>query len=94
MGRARDSNARRGRTSSIEGERPEFAFEVGLHVQQFETEHLCVRDERIGSPVTDVDPLVDQRELAGDCRTVASAQAPAQGPMGPQRPGPSPPIAH
>lgn len=45
----------------------ELAFEVGLHLEQFQAEHLRVGDERIGSAVPDVDRLVDEIVGLGPC---------------------------
>jgi hypothetical protein len=46
---------------AVEAEVLELAFEVGLHLQELEPEHLGVGNERIGPAVPDVDRLVDER---------------------------------
>jgi len=45
---------------AIERQRAEFAFEVGLHLEQLQAKHLRVRDEPIGATVPDLDRLVDE----------------------------------
>jgi len=48
------------RTSSVEHEVLELAFEIGLHLEQFQAKHLGVGDERIRPAVPDLDRLVDE----------------------------------
>ena len=45
---------------AVEAEVLELAFEVGLHLQELEPEHLGVGNERIGATVADLDRLVHQ----------------------------------
>jgi hypothetical protein len=54
----------------FEGEVLKLAFEIGLHLEQLQPEHLGVRDEWIGATVPDRDRLIDEvvglRRLLGD----------------------------
>jgi hypothetical protein len=45
---------------AVEREVLELAFEIGLHLEEFEPEHLRVGDERIGPTMPDLDRLVDE----------------------------------
>ena len=45
---------------AVEGEVLKLAFEIRLHVEQLQAQHLGVGDERIGPAVADVDCLVNE----------------------------------
>lgn len=45
---------------AVEDEILQFAIEIGLHLQELQSEHLGVRDQRIGSAVPDPDRLIDE----------------------------------
>jgi|UniRef100_UPI002F92E939 hypothetical protein len=45
---------------AVEGEILKLAFEIGLHLEQLQPEHLGVRDEWIGPAVPDLDRFVDE----------------------------------
>jgi hypothetical protein len=45
---------------TVENEVLKVAFEIGLHLQQLQAEHLGVRHERIGAPYAYREHLVDQ----------------------------------
>jgi hypothetical protein len=55
---------------AVEREVLEFALEVGLHLQEFQPQHLGVGDERIGPAMLNPDQVVDEvvgfRCLLGD----------------------------
>jgi hypothetical protein len=61
---------------AVEGEVLKLAFEVGLHLEQLETQQLGVDDERVGAAVPDFDRLVDELVrfgcLLGDLWTACS----------------------
>jgi hypothetical protein len=56
---------------AVEGEVLELALQIGLHLEQLQSEHLRVGDKWIGPAVPNVDRLVDEgvglHRLLGDC---------------------------
>jgi hypothetical protein len=55
---------------AIEGEVLKLTFEIGLHLEQLQPEHLGVGDERIGPTVSDPDSLVTRSSAFAACSTM------------------------
>ena len=67
---------------AVQGEVLELAFEVGLHLKEFDTEHLGVDDERIGRTVPDLDRLDEKTSRhMPQCEFVGDTDPNAQGPL-------------
>lgn len=67
--RAQTPNARRARTSNIEGEVLKLAFEVGLHLEELKPQHLRVNRDRMIASTSSlrlVNELVGLDSLLGD----------------------------